>query len=171
MANIPIGQHASHNYSQAVKIEQDTTSGVSSIHIQEKVHTFTKNDSGAIFFVHANGTYDYFLEMPKLSEITAGWHIKVYVGQGAVAAKNVRIVANGGGYSGAATGDSDTMATIEISGGTVTSGAEHLPGADGITFTASNAKSPCSAEFYTDGSKWYVLILGQTAASMVAFNN
>ena len=138
MANIRIGSHPSHDYEVAEKITE--------------TKQLAWRDSGKLFFCEKGSEYN--INLPKLSEEIAGWQAKFILT--VTAGSNINIIAN--------TADSSKVNMVEMTN----DGRTNEPAKDGIKFSSSATSTDLGAviEVHTDGTKWYVLGMADTANAL-----
>jgi len=145
MANIRIGSHPSHDYEVAEKITE--------------AKQLTWKDSGKLFFCEKGGLY--VINLPKLSEEIAGWQAKFILT--VTVGSNIEILVYGAtaGNTPASATDLNKVNMIEMTN----AGRTNEPATDGIKFSSSASSSDLGAviEVHTDGKKWYVLGMADTA--------
>ena len=160
MANIRIGNHSSHDYQVAENIKEATQ--------------LTWSDSGKLFFVHTLAS-NYVINLPKLSEEIVGWQAKFILtsdlAAGTVPAGEIHII----GYGLAADDSDETITAGDNIDDDVIYHVEHstdpvaTAGADFVTIVGGSADElGTSIQVYTDGTYWYMLGLGSTAAMLTA---
>ena len=146
----------------------------------DSTRQLTPSDSGKVFYLEPvrnttsyyysgspAGGHSYF-QLPKLSEITAGWNILCFIdphqnsGAQLDAHRGIRFMANGVPFLGSASaGDNDTIVWLELSGthyGSIT--------ADGIAFASTTMNSPNTLEVFTDGEEWFIYGYGGAATDI-----
>ena len=152
MANIRIGSHPSHDYDVGEKITE--------------AKQLTWNDSGKLFFCEQGGTYN--INLPKLSEEIAGWQAKFILTDTVGSNLNIIVYEATGAGAPAGTADLDKVVYLEMTH----VGIAANTAADGIKFSSSAADSDGGTviEVHTDGTKWYVVGVGDTANALGVVN-
>ena len=155
MANQRLGNHSSHGYQVVENIKENTQ--------------LIWNDSGKLFYCYT-GAADISIHLPKISEEIAGWQAKFIL---ADASNNNNILIKGYGIT--ATDGDDSIATGDNIDDEVIYHVEHstdpvaTAGADFVTIVGGSADElGTSIQVYTDGTYWYMLGLGSTAAMLTA---
>tara|TARA_R100000152_G_C6715881_1_gene142644 strand:+ start:294 stop:755 length:462 start_codon:yes stop_codon:yes gene_type:complete len=153
MANIRIGSHPSHDYEVVEKITE--------------AKQLTWNDSGKLFFCEQGEAY--VVNLPKLSEEIAGWQAKFILSK--IGSSNLDILVYGATGAGtpAGTADLDKLVFLEMTHAGLVAPASPV---DGLRFPASSETSDVGTvvDIYTDGTKWYMVGVGDTAAALGTVN-
>ena len=148
MANVRIGSHPSHDYEVAEKITESKQ--------------LTWNDSGKLFFCEQGGV----INLPKLSEEIAGWQAKFILTD--TDGSNIEILVNEATAANtpATATDLNKVVYVEMTN----AGRDDEAAADGIKFSSSAVSTDLGAiiEVHTDGTKWYVLGMADTANGLGA---
>jgi hypothetical protein len=152
MANVRIGSHSSHDYEVVEKITE--------------AKQLTWNDSGKLFFCEQGSAY--VVNLPKLSEEIAGWQAKFILTD--TVGSNIEILVNEATAANtpATATDLNKVIYLEMTHAGMNSNTGNP--ADGIKFSSSAADSDGGTiiQIHTDGIKWYVHGVGDTANALGA---
>lgn len=151
MANVKLGSHPSHGYTQVEKLDSDKQ--------------LTSHDSGKFFMIDQTAVFT--INLPSLnSGAIAGWNCKFVIET--VAANAVYIMAYGLTSAGGATGDAETV--VFRQGGTTDDSSVAAAGSkDGVNFI-SGAVIMDEVNVFTDGTSWYISSVCEDAAHVIAID-